>query len=203
MARKFAVAAVAWLGLFLADGAARGDVLSFTFGGQLGTSAHPSSWAPGTPFSGTVSFDPTQVIASTEANGVRDYQLGAGSITAEFQGRTLFFSTGPIDLKVPTSPLDPYLTISQSNPVNLLSASLTLQVSGDPASVFPPSGPPTSLDPNDFAAVNSFALSQGTLNGQSSLEFLGEVRSFQSVPEPASATCLCLIGVGWLSRRRR
>ena len=219
---------IAAIGLLLICGAAGADPVRYEYGGVI-TSADPSMGvSPGTPFTGTITYDPTarasyglaiegssQSIFTTSPYYPAP-SFGGSDLTLSVGGQTVLANSGGIQLSVSEIQFPGQFgyTDASGNPRGP-STSVgfsTENVSGNPLdvwvgltnptqSLFPSLAMPSVLSLADFPQAQ-LAVSELTNSGSKAL-YAGTIDSLVElpVPEPAYGILICLASIGWFVRR--
>ncbi len=208
------------------DTAAQASPIQYQYGGVI-TQAGPSTGvAPGTPFSGTFSYDPANLSGGSGFEGFSsanyglstawpDSVAGGSGITLQIGGQTILANPGGVAIATYESdspgqygkvdafgnPASPYTTVVISN--SLVDTS-PLQVSLNLSN--PTRGLSDSLYPYNLAEFPDAQLNVtlSTNPGAAPL-YTGTIDSLVelTVPEPVFATVLCIVSIGWFARTRR
>jgi len=210
----------------VSDVAAHASPIEYRYGGVI-TSADPSTGvAPGTPFSGIISYDPARPSGGIGFEGYSQVNYGlsenypdsvadGSGLTLQIGGQTILANPGGVMVSVSDidylgqygyrdtsgNPQNPHTTVTISN----------ADVDGGPLQVALSLTNPTRSVSSSLPALNLADYPQARLNvaestnsGSNTL-YTGTIDSLVEipVPEPAFTTLLCLAATGWFARMRR
>ena len=212
--------------MFVLLGPAVAVPVKYQFGGVISEASASAGVAAGTPFSGTFSYDPAKLTGGYVIEGFSQASYGlsrdwpgsvadGAGLTLQIGGKTILANPG--GLAIATSEIDypgqfgyrdaagnpasPHTSVVISNS-NVddgpLQVALTLNN--------PARGLSDSLYPLNLAEFPDAQLSvTSSTDPGAAMLYAGTIDSLVQipVPEPACASLLCFVAVGWFARRRR
>lgn len=200
--------AALWLALGHTTVAHAAPIL-YHYAGTIDTAAASTGIAPGSQFSGTFTYDPDAPPG--------DYLANTATYTRPFDppysgGPGMTLAVGGLEIK--SSPFLNVDTTDNPSPRVAIMGVVSSLVDGrwfrtelqlmDPVGlVYGPYGPTSTLSLANFSeGILKVTWAHDDINQEM---FAGTVTSLTgtTVPEPASATLVCLVTVGWLAHSRR